>query len=221
VILLEGSGASLPPLRAHRTICVTSAERAPREALSYLGPYRLLRSSLVALTGAEHIGREELAELKGRLRECSRGATVIALALEPEPAEPVPPGARVALFTTAPAGREAVFRERLAMQGVDVCLFSPNLARREALEHDLERADRERCDVFLTELKAAAIELVARRARERRVKLTFVRNRPVPLPGEPALEAELERLLEEARSEAPGSVPGGAGAGQPAAAGER
>ena len=46
---------------------------------------------------------------------------------------------------------------------------------------------------------AAAIELVAGEAERRAVQLVFVRNRPVPLPGEPDLDAELLDLVERAR----------------------
>jgi len=42
---------------------------------------------------------------------------------------------------------------------------STNLARRAALAEDLERAVEEGCDVWLTELKAAAIDVVAARLR--------------------------------------------------------
>ena len=74
--------------------------------------------------------------------------------LRPEPAEPLPDGARVALFTTgAPA-----------CEGVEPLVASTNLARRSALAADLERAAAADCDVYLTELKAAAIEMVARQA---------------------------------------------------------
>ena len=41
------------------------------------------------------------------------------------------------------------------------------------------RAAAERCDVYLTELKAAAIETVAIRARAEGARVVFIRNRPV------------------------------------------
>jgi predicted GTPase len=58
-------------------------------------------------------------------------------------------------------------------------LVSTNLARRSALAAELDRAAAERCDVYLTELKAAAIDTVAMRAREEGARLVFIRNRPV------------------------------------------
>ena len=92
-----------------------------------------------------------------------------SFSLKPEPAEPVPEDARVALFTTGGPGPK----------GLPIGVRSCNLARRPALAADLNRAAAERCDVYLTELKAAAIDTVARRAREVGARLIFLRNRPV------------------------------------------
>jgi len=66
-----------------------------------------------------------------------------------------------------------------AVEGVEPVVSSTNLARRSALAEDLARAEAERCDVYLTELKAAAIDTVARRAAERGARVVFVRNRPM------------------------------------------
>ena len=199
VLLVEGSGAALPPIEADRTVCVTSAVDAGRQALSFLGPIRLLRSHLVAIIGAGDLPPAELAGLKRALREWCQEASLVACELRPEPAGAVPGGARVALFTTAPANRERQIRASLKQHGVEVRVFSSGLARREELERDLRRAGDERCDFFLTELKAAAIELVATNAEKSGVALGFLRNRPVSLPGEPSLDEELLRLVQEAR----------------------
>jgi len=102
--------------------------------------------------------------------------------LRPEPAEALSHGSRVALFTTG-AG---------VCEGVEPLMVSINLARREALASDLDRAAAERCDVYLTELKAAAVDTVAVRARAEGARVAFVRNRPVGLDGD--LDAELMTL---------------------------
>jgi predicted GTPase len=75
----------------------------------------------------------------------------------------------VALFTTGAPGCD----------GVEPVVASTNLARRSALAEDLERAAAAGCDLYLTELKAAAIDTVARHAAERGARVVFVRNRPV------------------------------------------
>jgi predicted GTPase len=99
---------------------------------------------------------------------------VMRFALRPEPAEELPGGARVALFSTGPAHPE----------GIEPVVSSPNLARRRALAADLDRASAEGCDVYLTELKAAAIDTVAARAAREGARVVFVRNRPVGVDGD-------------------------------------
>jgi cyclic 2,3-diphosphoglycerate synthase len=147
VIVFEGSGACIPPVEADRTVCVVGAGRPEPFA-----EYRLLRADLVlAAEGAQ------------------APPDALRFALRPEPVEPLPNGARVALFTTgAPA-----------VAGVEPVVASANLARRSVLGVDLDRAAAERCDVYLTELKAAAIDTVARRARVEGARVVFLRNRPV------------------------------------------
>jgi predicted GTPase len=94
----------------------------------------------------------------------------------------------VALFTTGADWCE----------GVDPVVVSTALARRPALGDDLERAAAEGCDLYLTELKAAAIDSVAVEARSRGARLGFVRNRPVGIDCD--LDAALVKLYEDAAS---------------------
>lgn len=199
VLLIEGSGASVPPIAAHQRVCVTSAARADEEALAYLGPYRLLGSQLVLIADAHRLTAGELTALKDSLGAWCEGATLVGCRLEPEPSTDVPAGARAAFFTTAPPEHETELREALAGRGIDVCVMSTNLARRADLHKDLARAEREGCDLYLTELKAAAIELVAEDAERRGIEVVIVRNRPVSIPSEPDLDAELLRVLGRAR----------------------
>jgi predicted GTPase len=83
-----------------------------------------------------------------------------------------------------------------APAGLEPVVASSNLARREALGADLDRAAAEGCDVYLTELKAAAIDTVAMHARREGARVVFVRNRPVGVDGD--LDAALMRLHDDA-----------------------
>ena len=175
-IVFEGSGSCIPPVEVDRTACIVgSADAALRE----LGPYRLMRSHLVLAAAALDDGA--LADL----RRFAAGP-VVRFELRPEAAEPLPDGARIALFTTAVGPWE----------GIEPAVASANLARRSLLEADLHRARGERCDVYLVELKAAAIDTVAMQARREGARVVFVRNRPVGLDGD--LDAELLRLHDDA-----------------------
>jgi cyclic 2,3-diphosphoglycerate synthase len=193
VLVLEGSGAALPPIAASRTACAVAATRT-RDALSHLGPLRLLRSRLVVLTGAQALSPAELDRAKEALGRWTSNAEVIACRLEPEPLAPLRAGARVAVFTTAPADAEPEWRATLRRHGADVRLFASSLASRATLGRDVDRAAREGCDLFLCELKAAAIDVVAERAERLRIELAFLRNRPVALPGERDVDAALLQL---------------------------
>jgi cyclic 2,3-diphosphoglycerate synthetase len=91
--------------------------------------------------------------------------------------------AKDAFFATTAGGRAAVrlseHLERTA--GCRIVRTSSRLADRAGLEEDLRSAPR--FDVLLTELKAAAMDVAARRALERGAEVVFVDNRPVGVGG--------------------------------------
>ena len=147
VLVFEGSGACIPPVEVDRTVCVIGA--GPAEPFA---EYRVERAELV-------LAPEGAAAPAGAL----------PFRLEPEPAEPLPDAARVAVFTTGGPPPSAV----------EAVVASTNLARRGALTRDLERARAERCDVYLVELKAAAIDTVAQAAQAQDARVVFLRNRPL------------------------------------------
>jgi cyclic 2,3-diphosphoglycerate synthetase len=146
-LIFEGSGSCIPPVEVDRSVCVIGPG-VPQP----LRRYALLRAQLL------------LAH-----EDADAPPEAVRFALRAEPAEPLPDGARVALFTTGAT----------AVDDVEPVVSSANLARRGALTADLERARSERCDVYLTELKAAAIDTVARHAEQHGARVVFVRNRPV------------------------------------------
>jgi cyclic 2,3-diphosphoglycerate synthase len=148
-IVFEGSGACIPPVETDRTVCILGA--GPSEPFA---EYRLARADLVlAAEGAAHPPRD-----------------AVPFALRPEPVEEVPGDARVAVFTTGATEVDTI---------PDPVLVSTNLARRSALGEELDRAAAERADIYLTELKAAAIDTVAMRARAEGARVVFIRNRPL------------------------------------------
>jgi len=148
-IVFEGSGSCIPPVEVDRTVCILGA--GPPEPFA---EYRLARADLVvAAEGAP---------------EPPPGA--VPFSLQAEPLEEIPDDARVAVFTTGGTRVEGI---------PEPVLSSTNLARRGALADELDRAAVERCDVYLTELKAAAIDTVAVRARSEGARVVFIRNRPV------------------------------------------
>jgi cyclic 2,3-diphosphoglycerate synthase len=197
LVIFEGSGSSLPPIATDRRILVTDARQEPGFLVGYLNAYRLLVSDLVLLTMSEEDARHR--DIQSAIAELDPDLPVVATVLRPRPTESIE-GQHVALFTTAKEEAHARIASHLRDEyGASAVEVSGNLSRRDALREDLERF---RADVYLTEIKAAAIEVVAEAAAERDLGCVFVVNELLPLPGELDLDAELRALAEAATAAA-------------------
>jgi cyclic 2,3-diphosphoglycerate synthetase len=166
VVVFDGSGAAVPPVDVDARILVTGRGHDP---LAYLNPYRVLISDAVVLVGGGDAGA--VRELKHM--------PVVEAELRLRPVSPVH-GRRVAVFTTGPAATQGL--------DADVVSVSRNLANRPALAEDLLRAE---ADVYLVEIKAAAIDLVAEAALRRGVEVVFAENEVVA----PELDDVVQRLV--------------------------
>ena len=203
LVLLEGSGAALPPVEAGRRILVAGAHQDPELVAGYLGSYRLLLSDLVVLTMAEEplASAEAVADVRSAIRDVSPELPVIATVLRPRPVEPVS-GRSIAFFSTAPEAIHDRLRRHLEEEhGADVTLVSGSLARREELRSQLESKEAHGAEAYLVEIKAAAIDVVAEAAAERGVPVVFADNQVLPLPGEPALDEHLLALADAVAAE--------------------
>ena len=191
LLLLEGSGAAVPPVAADRTLLVTSAARPAADLEIGLGPFRVLVSDVVVMTMCEAPLAEsrQVESVRAAVLASRPDATIIATVLRPYPNEPIE-GERVALFTTA----GAAFHDRLAGflrddHGADVSAVVGSLSDRTALAADLDSPGVRAADTYLIEIKAAAIDVVAEAAQERGARVVFCDNRPRSIAGEPDLDA--------------------------------
>jgi cyclic 2,3-diphosphoglycerate synthetase len=186
LVVFDGSGAAIPPVETDARILVTST--AQREvATEYLNAYRILVSDLVVVTGGLD---EALVEAIHDVKD----VPVVPVELRPRPVTPVIRKS-VAYFSTAPAAAHPVIERYLREElGAEVVLVSGNLAHREALREELARVEAE---VYLVEIKAAAIDVVAEAALERGVEVVFADNELVPA-GLLDLDTELIRLADQA-----------------------
>jgi cyclic 2,3-diphosphoglycerate synthetase len=170
VVLFDGSGAAIPPVQTDARILVCGRGQDPT---AYLNAYRVLVSDLVI-----SIGRIDVQRLRGL-----KDVPVVQAELRLRPTGRLS-GRRVAVFTTGPAPTEHLDAE--------VTMVSRNLADRSKLREDLVRAD---ADVYLVEIKAAAIDVVAEAAQARGVEVVFAANDVVPLEGEPSLDDAIRELV--------------------------
>ncbi len=193
LVLFDGSGAAWPPIAARRRVLVVGAHQPPEVAAGYLNAYRLLLADLVVVAMAEERSGWE------RVRDSlivRGGVPVVPVVLRPRPLASVA-GRRSAFFSAAPPEALPRLVEHLTtVHRADVVHASGSLADREALRRELAGLD---ADVWLVELKAAAVDVVAEAARERGAEVVLCAVDVEPLQGYD-LDAELLRLAEEACS---------------------
>jgi len=190
LVVFDGSGAAVPPVDTGARILVAGAHQDPELVTGYLNAYRILISDLVVLTMAEEgSDYQGVAAAIGEVKEIP----VVATVLRPRPVESVE-GKQVAFFTTAQPDAAGLLEQHLLdAHGAAAVTLSCNLSDRKELRRDLDEAD---ADVYLVEIKAAAIDVVCEAAKERNVELVFADNDVLPVPGQPDLGRELRDLAE-------------------------
>jgi cyclic 2,3-diphosphoglycerate synthetase len=205
LVIFEGSGAALPPVEVGARVLVTRATPDPELVVGFLGAYRLLLSDLVVVTSSEEplASSADLERMREAIADVKPDLRVVATAFRQRPVEPVD-GRRVALFSTAPAEVHAHVRAHLENEhGADVVLVSGNLSSRKELRKDLESPEARDADVYLVEIKAAAIDVVAEAAAERGIEVVFAANDVVSLEGEPDVDDELRAVADAVAKEVP------------------
>jgi cyclic 2,3-diphosphoglycerate synthase len=191
--VLEGSGAAVPPVRCDAVLCVAGAGQPVDYVAGFLGTYRLLLSDVLVLAQCEPPFAEpaEVRALTVAAQAVKPELEVVPVVLRPRPAQPIR-GRRVAFFTTAPEAAAPRLAQALADDhGAEVVLVSCDLADRERLAPAVARAARD-AEVFLTEIKAAAVDVVAEAAEAAGRELVFCDNEPIALEGD--LGATVDRL---------------------------
>ena len=193
LVILEGSGAAVPTVPWDAGVLVAPATIPLDHLGGYFGPLRILLSDLLVfiIDGGSSAEPDNLSSLYPLVRRLRADIRVAIAELQPVPLADV--RGKDAFFATTAhrelAGHLADQLERTS--GCRVVKVSPHLADRAALEADLAAAPA--FDVLLTELKAAAIDVAARRALERHAEVVFVDNRPRTAGG----EGEIDELLTE------------------------
>ncbi|HJT36794.1 MAG TPA: hypothetical protein VJ818_00075, partial [Actinomycetota bacterium] len=182
VLILEGSGTAIPPVRSDAVILVVGGATPVSEMTTSLGYMRLLIADLALVTMAEEpvLSTETISALSSSVTELARDVPVVRTVFRPAPIGSIE-GKRVFYATTAPEWAGRSMRTHLeAACGAEVVGITHRLADRTQLSQELAAAEGT-YEVLLTELKAAAVDVAARAAVSAGAEVVFADN----VPGSP------------------------------------
>ncbi|MGH3147270.1 MAG: 2,3-diphosphoglycerate synthetase, partial [Rubrobacter sp.] len=197
VTVFDGSGAAIPPVEVGRRVLVAGAHQDPEYIVGFLGTYRLLVSDLLLLTMSEEpmASEEKVTRLVHAVRDVKPELTVIPTVFRPRPVGEIG-GLRVAYVSTAPQSvLDKLARHLEERYRCEVVATSGNLSDRKGLARDLDGMPE--VEAYLTEIKAAAVDVVTRRGAEEGRPVLYCDNDPV---GE-GLDVELLGLAREVVAE--------------------
>lgn len=200
-VILEGSGATFPEVRADRVILMVSAGQDITGVAGYFGPYRVMGADLVVVGGCDAplAGAHQVAAMVRTVRELNPGAAVATVVLRPRPLQDIR-GSRVFYATTAPAPIVPLLIEYLQQHyGCRIVGWSNALSDQQRLARELRRLGGE-AEVFLTELKASAVSTVAAEGRNLGRRVVLCDNVPQLTRGGDVddLESAVAGLLRKA-----------------------
>ncbi|MFW6180325.1 MAG: 2,3-diphosphoglycerate synthetase [Spirochaetota bacterium] len=200
VVVLEGSGATFPEIRTGGVILVLSASQDLTGVTGYFGPYRVMGADLVVVGGCDAplASPRRVRAMVGTVRELNPGAPVATVVFRPRPLQDIR-RRKVFYATTAPAAVVPLLIRHLRRHhGCRVVGWSNALSDRERLARELRLRGGD-AEVFLTELKASAVSVVAAEGRNLGKQVVLCDNVPRAVPGgdvddlEPAVLGLLRR----------------------------
>jgi cyclic 2,3-diphosphoglycerate synthetase len=183
IIIVEGSGASVPPVKTDRCICLIGADQEWGSIAGYLGIYRILISDMVILTMCEEpvATGQKISTLEKEIRSVNPDIKIIKTIFRPEPLYPVE-GKRVFMLLTAKSGAGNNIKQYLEKEYCcKVTGMSFNLANRDKLKEELQNYND--YDVLLSELKAASVDMVTEFAASNGKDINYMNNIPVITEG--------------------------------------
>jgi len=197
IIILEGSGASVPPVQTDYTICVIGANQGWESIVGYLGLYRILMSDLVFLTMCEEplTDRRNIDFLENEIFKYKSDIKIVKSIFRPEPIYNIE-GRKIFMILTAKNMIEDKIKEYVEKKyKCEIIRISFNLSNREKLKKELLECNN--YDTILTELKASSVDLVTEFAVENKKHISYMNNVPVILEGEAHLKELLKKLQEK------------------------
>ena len=175
----------MPPVAVGGRVLVAGAHQDPEYVTGFLGAYRILVSDLLLLTMSEEpmAGDERVRSIVEAARRIKSNLRVMPTVFRPRPVGEVK-GLKLAYLSTAPRSVLKVLCRHLEERyGCKVVAASGSLSDRKGLVRDLEDMRGLGVEAYLTEIKAAAVDIVTRRGAGEEKPVFYCDNDPVALDG--------------------------------------
>lgn len=175
-VIIEGSGATVPEIKTDKVILVMDATQPLEILQGYLTPLRILYADLIIVNMCEEflVNDKKLKSILDSIRAIKPNVRIATTVLRPKPLSPVK-GKNIFLTTTAPT--KAVPFLKLYLEKKYQCTIkgmSNNLSVRPKLIEELKKI--KNVDLVATELKAAAIAVVAKESEKLGLKTVLMDN---------------------------------------------
>ena len=191
LIIVEGSGASIPAVKTDKTVCVLGACQSWENIIGYLGIYRIMCADLIFITMCEEpmADKEKIEFLEKEIKKINPDAKIVKSIFRPKPLSDIR-GRKIIVVMTAKNEIASKIKNYIEQEyDCRVMKISFNLADREKLKNELEQY--RNYDSILTELKAAAVDLVTDFAFSNKKDIFYMINIPIILENKEILKEEL------------------------------
>ncbi len=177
-VIMEGSGATLPPVRTGANIVLVGAGQPVENVIKYYGEYRISISGMAIVTMCEPpvAGTEKVEMIRKGIMDINPDIKIALTVFRPEPLGSIE-DRDVFVATTAPVSINSQLKRSLEEgHSCRVTGISNRLSNRPGLRKDLKEGLKD-ANLLLTEIKAASIDVAASMAKEAGMDIVFLNNR--------------------------------------------
>lgn len=199
IVIMEGSGPTLPPVKTNSRIVVIGAQQPTDELAGFFDEYRLISSDLAIVTMCEEpiADGQKLEAIMKTIKEVNPDIAIALTVFRPDPIGDII-GEKVFLATTAPdtvMDQQVKYLEQKFE--CEITGYTTNLSNRELLKQDLRQLSS--AEVLLTEIKAASIDVAAKAAKNNSLDIIFLHNELKLVGGTvPSLDTAIQDICKKA-----------------------
>ena len=195
LIIVEGSGASIPDIETDKNICIIGAGQSWQNIVGYLGIYRILCADLIIITMCEKplADRKKISFLENEIKKIKPEVKILKTVFRPEPLSAIS-GKKVFIAMTATGIIKSKIKDYVERNyNCEVRQMSFSLSNRKKLKDELQKSND--YDTVLAELKAASVDMLTDYAVKHKKEVIYMNNTPVISGGRKILKRELKNMF--------------------------